>query len=88
MTPPPIRRTDVLLAAFMAVAPATVMLAALSFSPRISPENLPRLQLAAALNIPQGLALLWWRRHPLICQAVAWLLDLASMLIAQQVIPW
>ncbi len=71
-SPPPIRRNDVILAIVCGVV-AIVLL--------ISISDLPWERHAALVAVGgvQGIVVVWWRRHPVVCQLLVWGLQLVIM---------
>ena len=71
-SPPPIRRNDVILAIVCGVV-AIVLLIPIS--------DLPWERHAALVAVGgvQGIVVVWWRRHPVVCQLLVWGLQLVIM---------
>ena len=73
-SPPPIRRNDVILAIVCGVV-AIVLLIPIS--------DLPWERHAALVAVGgvQGIVVVWWRRHPVVCQLLVWGAQLAMMVL-------
>ncbi len=71
-SPPPIRRNDVILAIVCGVV-AIVLLIPISALPW------ERHAALVAVGGVQGIVVVWWRRHPVVCQLLVWGLQLVIM---------